>query len=1256
MYILGCDIGASSIKTVVLNEKNEILFKLYDLHKSAIEKVFNKHIAIVNKEFHSLIQYAGVSGALINDFNPEYKQNNISSLISGVKLIQPNCNSIIEIGGESASYISNIQTKPKFSLNCSCAAGTGSFFEDQLHRLNVSLDSIEEMIKKSTTTPLIAGRCSVFAKTDIIHRQQEGCSVEDIINGLSFSMVKNYKASIIRGNTIASPIIFSGGVSLNYGVRNAFSTILSKEEIIADENGPFYQAIGTALLSKRDKVNFNINDFKFFKVPIVKNALPQLVLKDKDYVKHNTVKYDKTLKHYLGIDIGSTSTNLVLINEKRQVVSIQYLRTEGRPLEVVNKGIKTLKDKYKDIKINAIGTTGSGRIYIAKQIGAKYVRDEITAQAKGVRENALEVDTIFEIGGQDSKFIKLNEDGVEDFLMNKFCAAGTGSFVEEQAKKLNIPLDEYGPLALQSKHPVLLGDRCTVFIQSSVDQSLSTGENIDDIASGVCYSIVHNYLHKVVGNREIGDNIYLSGGVCFNYGIVAAFKHYFPNLKVSKYFSVTGAIGIALISLEEELELHKKAKINIDEDAIEKNRNVFKETQSYFIGSYNGKIDKNKKTIGIPRALMNYKLFPMAYGFFKTLGFNVLLSPKSDEDIIRRSQSLAVEETCYPVKLILGHMDYLIEKKVDAIFMPSVYTMKHENSGVEHDYGCVFMQGSAKVLGDLLDLKGKNIKLLNPILAMHMGQPQLAKAMMEIGLSLGFSKTKCALAMAAGGKNLLNFTTKTTKLGKQLLSTIKSDEKVLVLVTRTYGIDDDVLSMGIKDTLLNYGYKVITLDHLPAHEEKFDDSYPNLYWPFAQHIVGGMKQIKENPNLYAIYLTNHGCGPDSMISHFVGEIMKDKPYLQIEVDEHYSSVGLVTRIEAFLSSIENSNKKYSNNNAFVNISKNYFTDMDKYLEKDTDSSILNIVNYYPYSIIYSNLLNSKGIRTRVLDETNSESLFKGKSEIRSKEYASMYSVIGDILHSNPCINDNYLIFQNKGAETDGLIARVCRTVLDRKGYSNNKIITLSIEDMHKNIDLLYTVIYGDLLLTLDSEKRDNFISNIPTKINIESLIAYINEEASYDYNIYLYGDPRCLFNRYLSNNYIKAIEKKGRVGYMSLTENILFILKENNRDIDFFIEEVNYFNSLINNKSPICNKEEANSYLINLQDEADKSVKQFSTLNGRFRMAKATEKGLPSIQFSPMYENLSILMEMMPNEQFINISIDGSNSEMEKIETYLEFK
>lgn len=1256
MYNLGCDIGASSIKTVLLDNENNIIRKMYDLHRGDIKTTFNKHIDALSSEYHSEIEFAGVSGALAKDFIAEYKLNNINSLITGVKLVHNNCKSIIEIGGESASYISNIQTKPKFSLNCSCAAGTGAFFEDQLERLNINLDSIKEMIDLSTETPLIAGRCSVFAKTDIIHRQQEGCRVEDIINGLCFSMARNYKASIIRGEKIESPVVFTGGVSLNYGVRNAFNKLLVDKNIVADKLGPYYQAIGTALLAAKEQVKFDRSSFRLKTSVNNKRNLPQLILNDTNYMEHKIFPYDKNQQHFLGIDIGSTSTNLVLINKQREVVSIQYLRTEGRPLKVVNLAIRDLFQKYDGLKIEAIGTTGSGRIYIGKEISAFCVKDEITAQAKGVSEYVNDIDTIFEIGGQDSKFIRINDTGVEDFQMNKVCAAGTGSFVEEQAKWLDISLEEYGPLALSSKNPLYLGDRCTVFIQSSVEQSLSNGESIENIASGVCYSIVHNYLHKVVGNREIGKNIYLSGGVCFNYGIVAAFKQYFPNLKVAPYFSVTGAIGIALLTLEESCKSSKILKSEEQSLEIKRNRDLFVQTQKIFLGPYTGNVDKTKKTVGIPRALMNYKLFPLAFGFFTSLGFNVLLSPETNEDIIKRSQALAIEETCYPVKLILGHMDYLIEQKVDAIFLPSVYTMKHANSPLEHDYGCVFMQGASAIIGKLLNLEAKKIRLLNPVLEINMGAPQLAKSMIEIGQSLGFSKLRCSLAMANGGKNLLSVTDKTEKIGKKLIANIKSDDKVLVIVTRTYGIEDAVLSMGIKEKLLSYGYKVITLAHLKAHNEVFEESYPNLYWPFAQHIIGGMKQIKENPNLYAVYLTNHGCGPDSIISHYVSEIMQDKPYLSIEVDEHYSTVGLVTRIEAFLSSINNNNKSFVTGNSLPDIRNNYIKGLQSYTNKKEDQSTLNIINLYPYSQVYSNLLNNKGIKCQVLQESCAASLFKGKAEIRSKEYVNFYSLVGDILHSNPKSGDDYLIFGNKGTEADGQLARVSRTILNRKGYHDNKIVEVNIEIQENNIDLLFSAIYGDLILSLKEEYQEQFLSMIPNKENIEKIISFYNDQEKENIEFYLFGEINCLFNRYLSGRYIDKIKNQAPVRYMSLTINLLFNLLENNRDITDFIKYVNYFNSLINEASPFSYEEDVTIYLNKLQRAADSSFKKLATVNGRFRVAKTKQMDIKNIQFSPMYENLSILMAMDNNDNYLNISVDGSDSEMEKIETYLEFK
>lgn len=254
--------------------------------------------------------------------------------------------------------------------------------------------------------------------------------------------------------------------------------------------------------------------------------------------------------YYLGIDIGSTSTNLVLLNQDEEVVDFQYLRTKGDPKSAVRQGFEKLTDKFgSDLQIKAVATTGSGRHYMGKLIGADRVQDEITAQATAAVRFMPEVDTVMEIGGQDSKYIHIADGLVRNFEMNKICAAGTGAFIEEQAAKLDILINDYGKIALASKSPAELGDRCTVLIESSINAQLADGVSKEDIAVGLCHSIVSNYLNRVVGDKPIGDNILLLGGVAYNPGIVAAFKDRFgKRIEVGRYFNVNGAVGAALLA------------------------------------------------------------------------------------------------------------------------------------------------------------------------------------------------------------------------------------------------------------------------------------------------------------------------------------------------------------------------------------------------------------------------------------------------------------------------------------------------------------------------------------------------------------------------------------------------------------------------------------------------------------------------------------------------------------------------------------
>ena len=469
-------------------------------------------------------------------------------------------------------------------------------------------------------------------------------------------------------------------------------------------------------------------------------------------------------------------------------------------------------------------------------------------------------------------------------------------------------------MALSSEHPASLGERCTVFIETAIASASAEGVSQADIAAGLCHSIVQNYLHKVVGSKPVGQHIVLQGGVDYNPGIVAAFQSaYGDRVQVSPVFSISGAYGAALLAqeavgdaLSRFVGFDSPAKDAEDSRSaeIQKNIDFYKQADKLLLEGYTGKRDPRKKTVGVPFALMIHKFFPMTNAFFTSLGFNVVLTDPTSEETIRLAQQTAQGETCYPVKLIYGHMQQLIDQKVDYIFLPTIHTMKHEKSRVKHNYGCVYMQTAAASIAKALDIESKGITLLSPVFDLDFGQEAMASAMLGLSKILGIPKPFCAKALLSGAMAVRRHTAAVEKQGKALLATLRPDDKVLVLITRNYGVSDPILNMGIPELLLERGYKVITLSHLPGHALDISDEYNNLYYPFGQHILSGAKLIAHHPNLYAVYLTNHGCGPDTMLSHLFKQEMGDKPYLQIEVDEHFSNVGVITRIEAFLNSLQ----------------------------------------------------------------------------------------------------------------------------------------------------------------------------------------------------------------------------------------------------------------------------------------------------------------------------------------------------------------
>ena len=1289
MNKLGIDLGASAVKLALLDERGVLYKWKYQLHHGSPISTLHKLLIEISAGqipgSHVSVLLCGIESGLIN--LPTV--GDIVALTEGAKRIAPSAAAVIAIGGQSARYITGLKDEtPQFSENDSCASGTGSFFENQMSRLGLPLEEYSNLVGQAKSIPRIAGRCSVFAKTDIIHRQQEGIPAEDILLGLCYASMRSYKALIAGKLKAEKPVLLAGGVGYNAGVvRAANDTFeLTENQLLLPDGFACTQAIGAAAMAEECGVSLSFqtlmelcDETNLKNVTNKFEALPALSVPPSVQNLHKTRSYVPGEPCYLGIDIGSTSTNLVLLGEDEKVIETIYLRGKGDPKQAVREGFALLREKYHhDINIKATATTGSGRMLIGGLIGADCIKDEITAQATSAAHFTPGADTVFEIGGQDSKYISLRDGRASDFYMNKICAAGTGSFIEEQAIKLNIPLDQYGTMALSASAPADLGERCTVFIESRIASLLAAGVSRENLAAGLCYSIVHNYLNRVVGTKPIGNRILLQGGVAHNPGIVAAFVSSFGDrITVAPYFSVSGAAGAALLA---KWEIGQNASTfkglafdGWDEAPVAASAKKIVPKSLDSFADLAVPREPGKKTIGIPRTMIVYDMFPVFHRFFRALGYNVLLSDVSSDATVEQGQVNVKEEVCFPLKLAVGHAASLIKQNVDYLFMPSVH-----GKGI-----CVYMQKTPQILAACTGLKEKGIPLLAPDICKD--EPKsIFLALTETAKQLGHGRLAAVWAALASGA--LKEAKRVRKAEPKPLPEMPENEIGFVLVSRSYGLADPILSLNIKQKLADLGYKVYDFPHewAPCNSLR-----SNLYWPFGREVLTAAKKLRENPNLYPIYLTYHGCGPDTMLSHWFDNEMSGKPYLAIEVDEHSSPIGVITRLEAFVNSVSGCN--YQSANAPAQVSALDEKKLQHNTRQISRKLPLAIPSLYPYSGLLTAYLSHKGFNAVEMPPTSAQSLTKGRELMRGKEYFTITALIGDCITYVGKNNTAQILFpQNKGAENNGLYAKFIRSKLDEQGYKAASVIAPQWEHLIKGkaaSDAMFAAfLAGDILLCAPSAKRmqllakmqNTFASGLPSDEDYITWAGLVKRDKNAKF-ILCTGEADCFLNPLFRNELESRCENAGyTLRYAPLSELLLFEQAENglrSEAKETLLGRVSYtlgYGSPF--ASSITQLSKAADSVLGSNAAADGRCSGCSvncrdckcrvlSASGRFRAGKASllpegYNGL--IRAASMYENTSSVFSLTDDTlgaKLHELRFDGtvSAAEAARIETWLHY-
>ncbi len=1068
MYEYGIDVGSVSIK--IAEFFNGDLVKTdYINHQGSPYNTLLKIISEL-KEPEKIVLTGSIPKVLVESLGVLWV-NEVEAIVSGLEFLYGDFGSIIEIGGISSKFITLKNGLLDFSSNSLCAAGAGIFLDQQAQRLSVSIEKFGEIAFNSKRPARIAGRCSVFAKSDMIHLQQIGTPIEDLIAGLCYALARNFKSAILKGRTVTTPVIFIGGVAGNKGMAAAIRDVLkiSDSDLIIPEFHKTIGAIGAVLIARESNWKLKLKGIESFKKwlnqPEYIGRLPPLNGR-KDWRPYIIVHppREKTLG-YLGVDIGSISTNLVIIDKEGKVLARKYLWTKGRPIDMVIKGLAELNSEIGDkIEIIGVGTTGSGRYLIGELIGADLIKNEISAQARAAIEMVPDVDTIFEIGGQDSKYISIENKTIVDFEMNKVCAAGTGSFLEEQTQVLGVKLEEFGDRALEAKSPINLGERCTVFIGSEVIHYQNNLAERENLLAGLGYSTVFNYLNRVVGSKKIGEHIVFQGGVATNKAVVSAFEEVLnKKIVVPPNHDVTGAIGIALIVRDSDIKKTKfkgfdLAKKSYKTDSFvckhcsnecEINRIMIEGEKPLFYGGRCERYEEREKSedknlpdlykmrndlffktedvegieIGIPRALIFYEHFPFFYRFLVELGFKPVLSEETNRSIIDAGTALTIADTCFPVKVCLGHIDSLIKKGIKKFFIPSVITMQPNSKSFSRSFVCPYVQSLPY---QAMAIFGDKITIYAPQLYFDRGREVIEQRLYDFAKKFGKNRKEVSEAV----KVAFDYQDLVRKNISQRLQDVLKEYKgiTFVICSRPYNGYDEGLNLKLMQKIRNLKILPIPLDFIVLDYDSLKEDFYNMYWHYGQKILGAAKFIAENENVYPVYLSNFACGPDSFLINFLKEKINRKPMLVLELDEHSGDAGFITRLEAFVDSIKGIQQKIEP----VKIKA------VSLLKKERKVFI-------PYMCDGARVLCSgmrfAGIEAEVMNPPDEESIMLGRKFTSGRECLPAIITAGDMLKRikssdfNPA-KASFLMAQGSGPCRFGQYYKLHRVILDKLGMSN----------------------------------------------------------------------------------------------------------------------------------------------------------------------------------------------------------------------------
>jgi predicted nucleotide-binding protein (sugar kinase/HSP70/actin superfamily) len=706
-------------------------------------------------------------------------------------------------------------------------------------------------------------------------------------------------------------------------------------------------------------------------------------------------------------------------------------------------------------------------------------------------------------------------------------------------------------------------------------------------------------------------------------------------------------------------------------------------------------LDPGKKTVGIPRALFTFGMFPMFAPFFRALGFNVLLSGPTSEETVRLAQEYSLDETCYPVKLVNGHVAELVARNVDYIFFPDLFTVHHPGSRARQDHGCAYMQLAFRIVSQAMGLADRGIGLLAPTIAFSLGPEFMRATFAKLGRTLGRSEQETGAALQVAMRSYNGFQARLAERAAHTLENVDPDAAAFVLVSKIYGVADPALNLGVPDRLAALGHKVLSFVDMP--ETDIFARHPNMYWPFGQHILEAALAARRRPGLYAVLLTHHGCGPDTVLSHYVREIMGPKPYLALEVDEHSSPVGVATRVEAFVHSLERRRAPAGaraaargSTGAPAAPDAAGAPNMPESLAAVPGATLL-LPRLHPYAELLRETLAARGVDARLLPPTTRTSVDLGRRHTATNEYYAMTALLGDVLAAldgapgsasgNPLA---VLLPQNQGAEVDGQYARLVRAKLDELGRSDVAVLAPYMEDLAALSDgdarqLFLCLVAGDVILTAPPELRPPLLETALRAARGGALTPGVLDGLAVDAarahgrdngarTVFAVGDPLVLYNDLLNDDTFRRLENAGHhVARAPLAEALWLLWSDhlaNDRPgdarrlaslLDELAALMGSAARALGDRSPYAPD------LAALRATADATVGLYAGAFGRYREARALTPpphadGLVTV--TSMYENTGISLGILhkgfaPPDALpaLHLTFDGLDTENDRTRT-----